>query len=361
MIDTTTFRTDAFPANDRFDRWSACMCELMAPMRITSDHAGDFRATAHLLRLGALQVWPTVIPPTRFERTPRLVRRDTSESYHVSVMLDGALHVTQSGHDDVHPARSLYIVDMSRPFDCRPGGGERLRGIGIEIPKALLPLPDREIDKLLARRLSAEDGIAALLVDFLTGLATRSDSYQPADGPRLGGVLIDLLAALAAHTLDAERRLPPETHRHALVLRIQAYIQQHLPDPRLDVAEIAKAHHISVSYLHRLFQDEASTVAAWVRAQRLERARRDLADPALGAVPIHEIAARWGFSHAAVFSRTFRAEVGMAPRDYRHHMRPSPTAARGQLPGGGEPGRRRSRRGSHPAAQRPTPGRESGC
>ena len=71
-------------------------------------------------------------------------------------------------------------------------------------------------------------------------------------------------------------------------------------------------------YLHRLFQHDGITVAAWIREQRLERARRDLADPALRAVPVHQIAARWGFSHAAVFSRAFRAGYGVAPNDYRH-------------------------------------------
>ncbi|MGO4429032.1 helix-turn-helix transcriptional regulator, partial [Streptomyces sp. MCAF7] len=79
--------------------------------------------------------------------------------------------------------------------------------------------------------------------------------------------------------------------------------------------------HISVSYLHRLFREHGSTtVSSWIRRQRLEAVRRDLADPLLRATPIHRIAARRGFSHAAVFSRAFRAAYGLPPKDYRRRV-----------------------------------------
>ncbi|MEU6719577.1 helix-turn-helix domain-containing protein [Nonomuraea sp. NPDC046802] len=88
-------------------------------------------------------------------------------------------------------------------------------------------------------------------------------------------------------------------------------------DGELNPRSIAAAHHISVSYLHRLFQEQGFTVAAWMRDQRLGRTGRDLADPALADVPIHEIAGRWGFGRAADFSRAFRAFYGISPREFR--------------------------------------------
>jgi AraC-like DNA-binding protein len=134
----------------------------------------------------------------------------------------------------------------------------------------------------------------------------------------LGTVVVDLLSALLAHALDADALLSPETHRQTLVLRIRAFVQQHLHDPHLSPPAIAAAHNISTSYLHRLFQQEDETVAALIRNQRLDHARRDLADPALRTTPIHTIAARWGFPRAADFTRAFRAAYGMPPSDYRN-------------------------------------------
>ncbi|TDC78656.1 helix-turn-helix transcriptional regulator [Streptomyces hainanensis] len=132
------------------------------------------------------------------------------------------------------------------------------------------------------------------------------------DVPDLGRAVIDLLAT----TLESR---PAETPGHALALRVQAFVRHHLGDPDLSPGTIAAAHHISVGYLHRIFRTlgHGTTLAAWIRHERLEGARRQLADPAYRAVPVHRIAARWGFTDAAVFSRTFRAVYGMPPRDYR--------------------------------------------
>ncbi|MEV5383081.1 helix-turn-helix domain-containing protein [Streptomyces sp. NPDC052721] len=129
--------------------------------------------------------------------------------------------------------------------------------------------------------------------------------------------MVDLLSALIAHALDSDNSLPPETRRQALVLRIRAFVQQHLHDPHLTPRTIAAAHHISTSYLHRLFQEEDDTVAAWIRSQRLERARRALADPAMYATPLHTIGASCGFPRASDFTRAFRTAYGIPPKEYR--------------------------------------------
>ncbi|MFG3013609.1 helix-turn-helix domain-containing protein [Streptomyces cinerochromogenes] len=72
----------------------------------------------------------------------------------------------------------------------------------------------------------------------------------------------------------------------------------------------------------------------WIRRQRLERARRALADPAMRTTPINAIAARSGFSRAADFTRAFRRAYGVSPRGYRNHASTQlpPFPARDQLP-----------------------------
>lgn len=130
-------------------------------------------------------------------------------------------------------------------------------------------------------------------------------------------VAIDLAGAVLAGQVDAAERLPPQTRRQTLVSRIDAFIQSNLGDPDLTPATIAAHHHISLGYLHRIFSSRELTVAAQIRRQRLERCRVDLADPQLRTHPIHVIATRWGFRHAADFTRAFRAAHGVTPSDYR--------------------------------------------
>nr|WP_233518294.1 helix-turn-helix transcriptional regulator [Streptomyces corynorhini] len=91
-----------------------------------------------------------------------------------------------------------------------------------------------------------------------------------------------------------------------------------VPALRTTARTVAAAHHISVSYLHRLFRDQDTTVAALLRQVRLEGARADLTDPALRDMSVHLIAARWGFASRSAFTRAFHAAYGMAPCDHRH-------------------------------------------
>ena len=98
---------------------------------------------------------------------------------------------------------------------------------------------------------------------------------------------------------------------------IKAYVDAHLGDPGLGPATIARSQYISTRYLHSLFEREGITVSRWVRMRRLERARRDLQDPALAAEPIQAIAARWGFASPSHFSHAVRAELGCSPSELR--------------------------------------------
>ena len=111
--------------------------------------------------------------------------------------------------------------------------------------------------------------------------------------------------------------LPRASRRAALLARIQAWIDERLHDPTLSPASIAAEHFISVRHLHGLFAAEGLTVSAWIRDRRLERCRRDLADPALAGETVASIAYGWGFRNPRHFSRVYRAAYGRAPSDGR--------------------------------------------
>ncbi len=332
MLPETIFRSSALEPADRFGTWRDIMTETHAPMDLRSEHEAAFWVNQRNIALGDVTVYPLECFPLTFRRTPKLISKSDPEAFHISLVKRGTGILRLGKETLVHGAFDYHTSDTSRSFELS-SGPDPFEIIGVEIPKAALPMPPRAAAKVIGRRISARTGIGSLLATFLTQVTEESSTYQEGDGARLSTVLADLVASLFAGVLDADRSLPPETHRRTSLLRIKSFIHNNSDSSELDVAAIAAAHHISVSYLHRLFQQEGKgmTVAGCLLEQRLTRARQDLSDPLRQDVPVHAIAARRGFSHAAAFSRAFKNAYGIPPTDFRRQVIP-PTGTPCALP-----------------------------
>jgi AraC-like DNA-binding protein len=87
------------------------------------------------------------------------------------------------------------------------------------------------------------------------------------------------------------------------------------------VESVARAHGVSVRYLHKALAPTGSTLSAWIRRQRLERVCRDLVDESLRARTASAIAARWGITDTDHLSRALKAEFGMTAGEIRRSGR----------------------------------------
>jgi AraC family transcriptional activator of tynA and feaB len=98
---------------------------------------------------------------------------------------------------------------------------------------------------------------------------------------------------------------------------IEAYIARNLTDPELSYDEVARKCGISPRYLCHVLKAKNTSFSHLLWSQRLPRARDWLASEPLREYPIHEIAYMAGFKSAAHFSRMFKSEYGMTPKEYR--------------------------------------------
>ncbi|GAA3069128.1 helix-turn-helix domain-containing protein [Streptosporangium carneum] len=318
----TVFRSDDLPAADRFAWWHEMASRALVPTLARSDHEAEFHATLRLLDFGAVRLSWLSYPSLWTRRTEKLIRRSDPDMYCLSLTLRGTMRLDHHGRQAVAHPQDLLLYDTSHPFhgQALADGSGSVEGMILQIPRNLMPVPAATLARLTATRLPSRDGVGALLRRHLGDLVRHAPQCTTADATRLSALTLDLLAATCAHYLEAEAALPAETNRGALRARVHAFIQRQLADPSLSPDTIAAAHQISTRHLYQLFNDQGLTVAAWIRRQRLERCRRDLADPNLCPRPIHAIAARWGFSNNAHFSRLFRASYGLSPADYRNQV-----------------------------------------
>jgi AraC-like DNA-binding protein len=314
---STVFQSDDLLPEHRLARFDEFQVESRHPMRVRSDEPARFHAVARSLDLADVNVVELSCAPSEVWRTTRLIRQFDPDVYSILFPIRGRLTVVQAGREAALSDLDFALYDSRHPLRIGiEADDDRAKLVRVQVPRTALPLPAQRLESVLAVPLPGRDGVGALLTQFLTRLTVDSCSYQAADLPRLGGAAVELLGAAIAHHVDAA--VPEDSGRRVLMTRIEAFVRRHLHDQELTPRSIAAAHHISVGYLHRLFEPRGATVAAWIRGQRLDRARRDLADPALRLVPVHRIAARWGFGDHSTFTRAFRAAYGIPPRDYRH-------------------------------------------
>jgi AraC-like DNA-binding protein len=247
-------------------------------------------------------------------RTTRHIRRSDPELCKIDVIAKGRGVIEQGGREAELRPGDFTLVDLSRPATWAMSSP---RCIAVIFPRSLMPLGADDLARLAAVRIPGDHGAGALISSLARQLPAQLEAWNESGGARLGGAVLDLLTVALASWLDREREVPVETQRRALLQRIHALIEQRLGDPSLSPRQVAAAHFISVRYLHKLFETERTTVAEWIRQRRLERCARDLLDSALAHEPVGEIAARWGITNPAHFSRLFRAQFGLSPSEYR--------------------------------------------
>jgi AraC-like DNA-binding protein len=99
--------------------------------------------------------------------------------------------------------------------------------------------------------------------------------------------------------------------------RLCQTIETLLPDPDLSLRRVADEEGVSPRYVQKLFASADETFSHYLRTRRLERCRTDLSSPQHARLSISEICFRWGFNGSAHFSRAFRDQYGLSPREFR--------------------------------------------
>jgi AraC family transcriptional regulator len=95
---------------------------------------------------------------------------------------------------------------------------------------------------------------------------------------------------------------------------VMRYIREHLHEP-LDRETLAAVAGFSIPHFHRVFTAQIGESAiSYIRRLRLERAGRKLR---MGAIDITEVALAAGYDTHAAFSKAFKQQFGLSPREFR--------------------------------------------
>ncbi len=129
------------------------------------------------------------------------------------------------------------------------------------------------------------------------------DRPMPAADPRT----LETIEPLLVELLGSSSASPSFTDR------VTAHIAASLPAGS-DVAEVARAMHMSGRTLQRRLEQEGATFSEVLDRARLDVAKRALATP---TTTLTEVALQLGFSDLATFTRAFKRWTGMPPGQWR--------------------------------------------
>ncbi|MEV0489651.1 helix-turn-helix domain-containing protein [Streptomyces atratus] len=307
--------TASIPPRDRAEKLLQAIRESV--VRIDVDHHVPPRSLSAKIRLaavGSIGVCSVRSTGLTVRRTPQLAREDTEPAVFLGLQLARTSLVIQHGRQALLKPGDFALYDTTAPYTlaCDAGVDHHF----LRFPRAALALPERALREITAVTLGAGNPLAQLASAYFSRLATSDELPGSHHADTVVAPSVDLIRAAVTAQLG-KPGLAQDSLEETLTLRIKEYVRAHLRDRDLSAQQIAAAHHISVRRLYTVLARSGISLGEWIRTQRLEGCRRELAAPAARDRTVASIGHSWGFVDATHFSKVFKQEFGVSPRGWR--------------------------------------------
>ncbi|HEY1448405.1 MAG TPA: helix-turn-helix domain-containing protein [Caulobacteraceae bacterium] len=302
------FSTKAYPPAERASAWRDAMYRLGLPVGdIAESEPPSASVTCLTSPLGMEFALIDAGAQTISGR-----RTDLPAAIWLAILLEGHSRIESDGVDQAMAAGDIAFGPSGRAATLVMETQCRL--MFVRAPRVALDHRLIAVRGLKVGRLETDTGMIGVLSGLLTATA-RSLPNLTVDQLRPVELALTefLAAALAEKTLGESLSGGGSPHLH----RISQTIETLLPDPDLSLRRLADVSGVSPRYIQKLFATANDTFGHYLRTRRLERSRMDLSSPLCARLSISEICFRWGFNDSAHFSRAFRNQYGLSPREHR--------------------------------------------
>ncbi len=324
---TSRFTTNAYPKEQRWDAWRFALRRKSIRLEALNGEAvyGELSAYQSQQKLDFICVSSTA-------QALRIDLSEQSDQIWLAAILDGDATLSYAGSQTFVPEGGLIFGDSDAQalLDFRRDH----RFLLVKIPKAFLSLRVRTPLPAGATPLASDVGTGRILSGMLRSVA---DAIHDLNANRVRPIELALPEFLVTALLEEApvKSLGGAAGARAMLLeRVFQSIEMHLSDPNFNLQQVASEHGISMRYLQKLFESVGESFGHYVKLRRLERCRMDLISPLHAQKSISDILFQWGFNDSASFSRAFREQYGISPREYRKFP---PSAGAAETPRRGRP------------------------
>jgi AraC-like DNA-binding protein len=311
------FTTETVRSAESTAYWVDALCDAYVRLQcdpLAADSPGRFHGEIQQNSLSTVDVSVVEASPQNVMRTRELISRAHEDVFIVSMQRRGRCQVVQDQRQAELKAGDFVVYDSTRPYTLTYPDG--IHQFTLKIPRGQLIAQLPTVESLTAMTVPGKRGAGRLMINMVETLIRDIDQLDPISFDAVAESIVAILTA-GLRTLERDSEPRPSTLGAYHLERIKQYVLANLHAPGLSVQSISAALQLSVSSLYRVFESQGTTLSEWIWNQRIDRCRRDLADPLLANQTVIQIAFRWGFSDASHLSRSFKRAFGMSPRDFR--------------------------------------------
>jgi AraC-like DNA-binding protein len=303
-LQTVTFHSSDMPAADAFGLYH----DLYRDGSDVSRADGPFFADIIARQYPRMIVFDRRLAGVGHERTARRVISDGFDHIMLQLVLDGSMVVFADGMVKTLQAGDLVVFDLQEAQRTLTAGC-RIATVSIARDIVLRNLPFPKISH--GRVFPA--GAAPLLCDVICSLL-RFDAAADQAMANAATLSVGMLTGALLASGVEQRRTGATNEQLKLKVALD-HIAANIARLDLCADSIAQALAVSRSVLYRVFEPLGG-VARCIRRQRLLALRKALVYPS-ETRSIAVLARQCGFVSDAHANRSFRAEFGMAPGEFR--------------------------------------------
>jgi len=297
-------------SGERFDAWQAALNSSHLGWALHKNKKTGFSAEIQVSKLPDLQLVRCLCQPCSGFRGKQEIAADSRAYYGLLLMHKGREEVSVGEGSVLLEPGNIMLWDSTEPIRFKLHSP--VLKTTILVPQARMNDVLPQARRLVGKRMDWRQGMGAVTISHIMALCAQASHIHHLQAHPAAETTLTLIAT----SLGSQQARADESSQAGFAERIKDHIERNLSDLSLKPSTLARRFGISIRYLHLLFVKEEKTVSRWILARRLERCRQDL----MVAGPhknITETALAWGFNDSAHFSRVFKTQYGVSPREYR--------------------------------------------
>ena len=309
-----SWSTDQTERGDRIEAWRTFLVDAFQECDMEYEANDEFWARLTCNRYGDISIGKIAGSRRKGARTPEKAKF-AEDGVVMTIACGGRYGYHQAGRENLIEPGEAYFFHNCLPgvFEADEGGQYWL----ISLPAKVIFPGFGDSSSLIGCRITNVKPELKLLTSYLDAVYQTPGLRDPKTKAVIGSQVTDLVVATVGRADEASQANAGRGIRAARFKLVLDEIRRRYSEPMLNGERLARALGVSQRYLQQLFEEHGRTLSTEIMNERLNAARRALADPSLDNLKISEIAYRCGFSDLSYFNRAFRQKYGETPKAAR--------------------------------------------